>query len=250
MDVIELMTALVANEQDGGPPPMVTAEDAIAISAHFHAEADRGAAALEQVARKLAVTIACGKGCNGCCHDPVMVRGPEVVEVAAWLARPEQAAARATFLDAYPAWRTGVGDAPERLAKLSRTGPATDYEQELQLLRRKGVLCAFNHQGACLIYPVRPMMCRTNHAVGTSEHCQPSDTSGTPPTRIVFPPVDNLVALSRRVLRAADRAALGPAAGHEALCKMVAGALAGGVTTPTPAPVVPPASGEPPPSAT
>ncbi len=248
MDVIELMTALIASEDEGGAPPMVTADDAIAISQHFHAEADRGAAALAEIARRLNVTIACGKGCNGCCHDPVMVRGPEVVDVANWLALPEQAAARTTFLDAYPTWRTAVGDAPERLAKLLRTGPQAYYDSEHQGLRRKAVLCAFNHDGACLIYPVRPMVCRTNHAVGTSEHCQPSDTSGTPPTRINFAPVDKMVALSRRVVRAADRAALGVNAGQEALCKMVAAALTARPVT-VPGEPVPPAAEAAPPAA-
>ncbi len=226
MDVIELMSALLTAEDEGSAPPMVTAEDAIAISAHFHGQADRGAEALQGVARKLNVTIACHQGCNGCCHDPLLVRGPEAVAVAGWLAQPEHAAARKTFLAAYPAWRSAVGDAPERLARLLRTGTPAAYEAEHRLEKRKAVLCAFNHEGSCLIYEVRPMVCRTTHAVGTSEHCQPGDTSGVPPTRITFVPIDNLVALSRRVMRAAEQVALGAAAGHEALCKTVAAALA------------------------
>lgn len=223
MDVIELMTALIGSDQDGGPLPSLTADEAIAISGHFHAEANRGEAAIAAVARKLDVTIACGKGCNGCCHDPVLVRGPEAVDVVAWLALPEQAAAQATFLAQYPTWRTGVGGAPERLAALLRTGPQAEYDAAEQAWRKQAVMCAFNHDGACIIYDVRPMVCRDRHAVGTNEHCQPSST--TPPTRIAFVPMDNLVALSKRVMRAADRAALGASAGHEALCTTVAAAL-------------------------
>ena len=224
MDVIELMTALVTSEQEGAPPPPVTAEDAIGISHHFHAEAERVEAARADVARQLEVTIACHQGCNGCCYDPLMVRGPEAVEVAAWLALPEQASVRALFLEAYPTWRAGVVDGPERLAALLRTGPQASYEDEHERMRKRAVLCAFNHEGACIIYPVRPMVCRHKHAIATAEHCQPAST--TPPTRIAFVPLDNLVALSRRVMRAAERAALGPRSGQEALCKIVAGALA------------------------
>jgi Fe-S-cluster containining protein len=86
-------------------------------------------------------------------------------------------------------------------------------------------MCAFNHEGECLIYPVRPMACRTAHAVNTSTHCHPADDSGVKPQRIAFVPLEDLTTISRRVMRAADRAARGPTAGHESLVKLVAGAL-------------------------
>jgi len=223
MDVIEVMTALLTAEDEGQPPPKVGVADAIAISAHFHAEADRGNAAIAEVAKNLGATIYCAQGCNGCCHDMVMVRGPEAVEVASWLALPEHTEARELFLANYPSWRGAVGNAPERLAELFASGVQEAFEAAHREVAAKAVLCAFNHGGACLIYDVRPMACRANHAVGTAAHCQPGAT--TPPTRVVFVPMDNLVALSRRVLRAADRAALGPTAVPEALCKTVAAVL-------------------------
>jgi Fe-S-cluster containining protein len=225
MDVIELMTALMASEEAGTPAPAVAVGDAIAISQHFHHQADRGAEALTTVAKQLDVTIACGEGCTGCCHELVMVRGPEAAEVVAWLSAPERAAARAAFLANYSSWRATVGNAPERLAALLEAGDAAAYQAAHREQWRKAVLCAFNQDGKCLVYDVRPMLCRNAHAVGTSAHCHPADTSGTAATKIVFVPIDNLVELSRRVMRAADRAARGAAAGQESLCKTVASAL-------------------------
>lgn len=225
MDVIELMTGLMQSEAEGTPPPKVTIEGAIAISQHFHAEADRGAEALTQVAQNLDVKIACAAGCNGCCHEMVMVRGPEAAEVVVWLNAPAQAAARAAFLANYSTWRASVGSAPEHLAKLLGAGDEAAYQAAHRAQWRQAVMCAFNQDGNCLIYPVRPMVCRTAHAVTTNAHCHPSDDSGTPATRIAFVPVDNLIELTRQVLRAADRAARGAAATQESLCKTVASAL-------------------------
>lgn len=228
MDVIELMTALVESEDAGTRAPAVEITDAIAISRHFHHQADRGAEALTAVAESLDVTIACGEGCTGCCHELVMVRGPEAAEVVMWLLAPERKAARDAFLANYSSWRAAVGNAPERLAELLRGNDAEAYKTAHREHWRKAVLCAFNQDGKCLVYEVRPMVCRTAHAVGTSAHCHPSDTSGTPATTIAFVPIDNLMALSRRVMRAADRAARGPGAGQESLCKTVASALHSG----------------------
>ena len=34
---------------------------------------------------------------------------------------------------------------------------------------QRRAMCAFNHEGACSIYPVRPAVCRKAHALDTSE---------------------------------------------------------------------------------
>lgn len=232
MDVIEVMTALETAEQAGAPPPTITADDGVAISQHFHAQLDRGGAMLARQAAELGTTIACGPGCTGCCYELVLVRALEAEEVARWLEQPANAAARATFLDAYPSWRAAVGGAPEQLAALLRTGPQEAYGEAHRAQWRKAVLCAFNHDGACLIYPVRPLACRNAHAVDTSAHCHPADDSGIKPRRVALVPIDNLVTVARRVMRAADRAARGEQAGAESLCKLVAARLHAGPTAP------------------
>lgn len=219
------MTALVTAEDESGTPPSVSVDEAIEVSQHFHAEADRGSAYLPQVAAKLGVTIACTTGCNGCCHEMVMVRGPEAADVIRWLDADEQLPARRAFMRAYPDWRAAVGDAPERLVALLAGGDQEAYNAAHRAQWKKGVLCAFNHEGLCLIYPVRPMACRTAHAVGTNEHCHPASESGQPAQRIAFVPLDDLTTLARRVMRAADRASRGATAGHEALVKVVASAI-------------------------
>lgn len=228
MDTVEVMRALLEAEESGSKAPAITAEDAAGISKHFHAQADRGAEALKTVAKNLDVTIACGEGCNGCCHEMVMVRDPESVEVAMWLAKPEQADVAATFLDQYPEWRRAVGDAPERLAALLRGGSQEAYNDAHRAQWRKAVLCAFNKDGKCLIYPVRPMACRHAHAVNTSAHCHPSDTSGQKAQQIAFVPLEDLMTMSRRVMRAAERALRGGnfVSGQESLVHRVANMLA------------------------
>jgi Fe-S-cluster containining protein len=227
MDTVELMKGLLEAEESGSKAPAVSTDDAAAIAGHFHVQADRGAAALVEVAKKLEVTIACHEGCNGCCHEMVMVRDPESIAVAKWLARPEQAETLNAFLEEYPAWRSKVGDAPERLAALLKGGDQEAYNAAHREQWRKAVLCAFNKDGRCLIYEVRPMACRHAHAVGTAEHCHPSDTSGVKAQQIAFVPVDELLAMSRRVMRAAERSLRGGAAvGPESLVLRVAHIMA------------------------
>src|SRR5215475_11092427 len=202
-------------------PRTVDENAAIAMARHFHRELDRGTAARETVAKRAGTHIACSAGCNGCCCELVLVREPEALDVARWLQAPENAEVKAAFLEAYPKWKAAVRDAPERLAELQSAGDAKAYgEAHIQQWRR-GILCAFNRDGTCSVYPVRPIVCRNAHAVETSERCDPKNTSGKPATRLAFQPVDDFVQLSRRVLQSAHYAMRGLKARQDALCDAV-----------------------------
>ena len=225
MDLGELMEDLLSDEAyvrgRRRYPRTVGEDEAIAMARHFHAELDRGTAVREVVAKKMGAEIACGRGCNGCCCELVLVREPEALAVARWLEEPENSAAKEAFLEAYPRWKAAVGDAPERLTELQHASDAKTYGEAHVDQWRKGILCAFNRDGMCSVYPVRPIVCRNAHAVETSERCDPKNTSGKPATRLAFQPVDDFVTLSRRVLQSAHHAVRGLKARQDALCDAV-----------------------------
>ncbi len=131
--------------------------------------------------------IACHVGCNACCNNFVRASLPEGLVVAEFLARPENAEARARFLAKLDGWRTAAGaDARELEELVNRNGGAPtegpDWERYNQLgmdYTRKRNTCPFNHEGRCEIYPVRPTICRAVHVVETHEYCTP-DRGGLP----------------------------------------------------------------------
>jgi Fe-S-cluster containining protein len=200
-------------------PRTVTAEDAVSIAGALTGEIDRGCEARARAAERDRVKIACGRGCNGCCQEPILVYLPESVRVATWLARPENSAARAAFLAAYPIWQGQVGDGPEKLAALTVTGDVAAFKAAHVAEWRKQALCAFNRGGDCSIYPVRPGVCRNAHAVDTSEHC--SGGSPKPATRLEFIPLDTFMERARLLLRAAHHAMGGPRGRPQPLCDEV-----------------------------
>jgi Fe-S-cluster containining protein len=202
-------------------PRTISTEDAVAMARHFQAELDRGTEARGVAAERQGVVIACHRGCHGCCSELILIREPEAMAVAEWLERPENAETRAAFLDAYPRWRAAVGDAPQRLVDLLYGGDREAYGRAHIAQWRTGIMCAFNRDGACSIYPVRPLICRHAHAVGTSDRCHPDRTDGLPATRLEFQPVEDFVKLSRQVLSAAHHAVRGQKVPQEALCDAV-----------------------------
>lgn len=199
-------------------PRRVSLDEATRIAGKLQDEVDRG---VEQRAAMIAGQgweLACRRGCNSCCEEPIMVYRPEAARVARWLDRPENAEARAAFRAAYPAWRDRQGDTPARLSATFANHPDR-YVEAHKAAWAKRILCAFNVDGACSIYPVRPINCRTAHALDTSEHCRGGATQ--PAHRVTFVPLDQFVARTRKLLAAAHHAARGPKGRVEALCTVV-----------------------------
>jgi hypothetical protein len=199
-------------------PRRVSLAEAAAIAGRLHDEVDRGVEARAAVIAGQGRELACKRGCNGCCEEPIMVYRPEAARVARWLELPDNAAARAAFRAAYPAWRDRMGDTPARLSAKFAGDPGKYVEAHIEAWS-KGILCAFNHDGACSIYPVRPISCRTAHALDTSEHCSGAATHAA--VRASFVPLEQFVARSRKLLGAAHHAARGPKGRVEALCTVV-----------------------------
>lgn len=200
-------------------PRRVSLEDASAIAAGLQAEVDTGVEARAKAIAAQGMVLACKRGCTGCCEEPVMIFRPEAVQVARWLDQPDNAAAREAFLAAYPDWKARVGDTPATLSALFAEGDQARYMAAHVEGWSRGVLCAFNRGGDCVIYPVRPINCRGGHALTTSEYC--SGAATRPAARAAFVPLDQFIARTRKLLAAAHHAIGGPKGRVEALCEVV-----------------------------
>jgi Fe-S-cluster containining protein len=220
--LVALVNDLVrAHATPGTRLPRVSESDAAEIAEALHGEFDAAVEARDEYAAANDLTIACGRGCNACCRNLVPVHEPEAIAVARWLSEPENAAVRDAFVADYPRWRAEIGDVLER----SRTADAAGRKELLFEVWARQVLCAFNRDGLCSIYPVRPSQCRVAHALDTSDHCGPG--SGDNPSVIKLSGIDRLAEQIRPVLQTAHVASGGPRNGPSPLCEAVHRRLSG-----------------------
>lgn len=94
--------------------------------------------------------IACGPGCSGCCVVNVAALWPEGVAISRYLQRFSNSVQQVVAERLESLWQRVRGlDDSERLAVQSQ--------------------CAFlDEQGCCLVYPVRPLLCRS--VTSTDQH--------------------------------------------------------------------------------
>ncbi|HET9625159.1 MAG TPA: hypothetical protein VFP84_27515, partial [Kofleriaceae bacterium] len=102
-------------------PKPVSADDAVAIASGLQGEVDNGVARRDETIARQGMTLACHRGCNNCCTEPIMVFRPEALQIARWLKEHDDV--RAQFLAAYPAWKQAIGDTPQKLSDLSAGDP-------------------------------------------------------------------------------------------------------------------------------
>jgi len=147
--------------------PVIQRADAAALANLMNAQLD------DAIARRdaeIGTRMACAKGCNNCCMLPVLITEGEAIAVAEWVRH--RADVRARFEAEYPRWRYTLGEL------VDQAGDPRDAEQKnawsMRVIQRRA-MCAFNHEGACSIYPVRPALCRKAHALDTNEHCKSVD---------------------------------------------------------------------------
>jgi Fe-S-cluster containining protein len=220
-DAADLIPALLGDEGYASGrrafPRTVSLDAAVELAGLAQAEVDRGADARAAAAEREGIAIACGRGCNACCEEMVLTYDPEAERIARWLEAPENAEVRAGFLSRYPAWKAAVGDAPARLADRVAAGDSAGYEAAHVAQWRRRILCAFNQDGDCAIYPVRPVNCRNAHAIETAERCAGDHPSGRGATRLAFKPLDDFLRRVRQLERAAHHALGGALRRPEAL---------------------------------
>lgn len=209
-------------------PERIDDDDAAELAEAMQRELEHGLAAREQLARRKRLRIVCARGCNVCCEELVVVYLPEALAVARWLRSAAGADARAWFLEKYPSWRARAGDGIEREAELNADPARRDeYERAHKEQWKRRVMCAFNHDGACSIYPVRPMLCREGHAVDGNERCCVDVALVTPPRRLTFAPVEEFMKRANVLMRATHNAVAAKEKAStrvnraEALCELV-----------------------------
>ncbi len=198
--------------------PVVRPAEAAALARALHDEMDAGVAARDRAVAASGHRIACARGCSACCEIVLMGYETEALAVARHLALPEQAAARAHFTAAYPRWRSAVGDLADRARDSAARGDAEGVGAAASEAALRHVLCAFNRDGACTVYEVRPNVCRGCHALDTAEHCTAGGAER--PTVMEFAPLDEFMAKTRPLHMAAHAALRGSAA-PEPLCDAV-----------------------------
>lgn len=108
-----------------------------------------------------AVSLACKRGCDLCCHLRVQVQPYEAFHLAAWLRRNFSAAALAAVI--------------ERLRANAATTRALGEERR----KRTNMACALlGPDGACTAYEARPSQCRRCHSTSMEPcaafHADPS----------------------------------------------------------------------------
>jgi hypothetical protein len=202
-----------------GPVRHLSGDEAADLVEALHDKLDQLIEARTMAARAKRIELACGRGCTACCTELVQIGLPEAHAVARFLRRPEQAAARAGFLVRYPVWRDLVGELPARLAAAEETGDRTVYTREMARPECR-IMCAFNQGGDCTIYPIRPMLCRKGHAVGTAELCAPHDPALGNPRQLNYHPLEGYVERAAGLLWGAHLA-LGGEPRLGALCDLV-----------------------------
>ena len=188
------MERLAADWHRGNPdarPRPVSDDDGAAIARLLHEEMDRGTAARADQARENDLVIACEAGCSHCCENIIFVFQAEAIAVAKWLLRSENQAPREHFMAAYPGWRAAVGDAPERAVSAQSRGDRAGFEQAVKDVWSGRVMCAFNRDGVCTVYPVRPNYCRNCHALDHNEYCVSGSQSA--PKALEFVPIDDFM---------------------------------------------------------
>jgi hypothetical protein len=107
----------------------------------------------------------------------VVAAETEAAAIARWLGAPERAAERARFAETYAAWRAAAGELVDAAAAAEVGGDTARVVALMGEATARGLMCPFNHDGACGVYPVRPDLCRVTHALDTHENCRPGHTA-------------------------------------------------------------------------
>jgi hypothetical protein len=185
--VDQLLGRYTAHLDRGAPNPPVTRDEAVAITRRLHVEVDRAVAVRDEQFAAQGHPIACARGCAACCEQVVSVSDAEAATVAQWLAEPERAAIRVRFERAHADWRAAGGDLIDRVAAAVQRDDAALMERVVQESLERRLMCPFNRDSACEIYPVRPGVCRNHAAIDSAEPCQRRDGSARNPS---FVPLD------------------------------------------------------------
>jgi hypothetical protein len=197
--------------------PVLQGEDAEVVCGLFHEQVDRGTEARARAVEAAGHTVACHDGCSQCCRSLPQVFAGEAITIARWLDRPEQAEARAGFVERYPTWRAALEDLLVRYDEALAAGDSAAAQQVSREVWRRQVMCAFNQDGRCTVYAVRPNVCRNAHAL--DRVCDP--TTGDELQVFAFAPLDEYLAHLQPMVMALHRALRHDDSRRQPLCVAV-----------------------------
>jgi Fe-S-cluster containining protein len=195
--------------------PVIQRADAAALTNFMHEQLD------DAIARRdaeIGARMACKKGCNQCCSAAVLITEGEAIAVAEWLR--ENPDVRARFEAAYVGWSAKIGTLA---AESGDQRDANETRAWALRIQERQAMCAFNHEGACSIYPVRPALCRKAHALDTNQFCA---TDGGKVQYYQHPETENVYE-SQRPMKFALHMAVRPNGRLDLLCAAVHRLLGG-----------------------
>jgi Fe-S-cluster containining protein len=175
--------------------PVIRPDEAEEIVGLFHAQIDRGTEARTAFVEKHGSVVACREGCSDCCRQVPAVLAGEAVTIARWLEQPEHADIKERFLARFVDWHEALKDL---IVEWFEAAAAKDVERAgaaHAAMYKRGTMCAFNKNGSCTIYAVRPTICRTAHALDSNVNCKPNATEMV--RGAAYPPLDDYVTLIR-----------------------------------------------------
>ncbi|MEZ4403875.1 MAG: YkgJ family cysteine cluster protein [Kofleriaceae bacterium] len=125
--------------------------------------------AVEQVLNRLreaGKVPSCQRGCTHCCHLEIHASRAEAETIVAWLREQRSPTELDRLRDRLRGW---LAWARTDLPRLEAAGMPTG---EAFLKHSPG--CPMLEDGACSIYPVRPMPCRNHYVTSPPEACGPA----------------------------------------------------------------------------
>lgn len=221
----ERLTAIAAElvedwHNERAPTLRVVHDDAAAITCGLHFAMDQLTDARAQYADENGQKIACDQGCTHCCESLVMVLRGESIAIAEWMLDPSNKDTREWFLtESYQRWRDAIGDAPSRAQAALRGDDTEAYVKVSLEVWQKRVMCAFNRDGLCAIYNVRPNTCRNSHALDSDEHCLATSTEA--PETIPFEDIQSFRFGTRPLTHSLHRALGGETGITSSVCHEV-----------------------------
>jgi len=195
--------------------PVIQAADAAGLVMAMHGALDDAIEERTAAAAAEGHHIACSAGCSSCCVAAVLVTDGEAVAVAQWLRLPENAPTLAWFKTSYTSWKQALGPS---IDKMHRARDDEERRAAAIELKHKNVMCAFNREGLCAIYPARPSRCRKAHALETNANC---GADGTGEVQYFEHPRTEITFQEQEQMRAALHHSLRPGGSLELLCAAV-----------------------------
>jgi Fe-S-cluster containining protein len=115
---------------------------------------------------------ACRRGCAACCHQLVPLTTIEAQRIAEYVSHMPRAARRELA--------KSVDRQAQRFAAWAANRPpggVQDRAVNVDYLKQR-IPCPFlGSQNECRVYPVRPLICRGHHALGSNANCQTGTSS-------------------------------------------------------------------------